>query len=200
MYSTYSNGLNAQRQQKGKLKFWCVLDTKDWSLTEAEVEEYPHPLEDCLPHIYNSATGRNCPLCCEFGWLDCDLIKKERKYIVCLSNGFYNSISSSIKTMSVLKKQEKGNKVRPVTDLENIFLQILEIGQQRQIKPDPPFAHEMHAVPALLTDEHSCLHKGSKSELINHLCLSEILPTPVNIVIVVVSQLLCGHKRVVYQI
>ena len=47
--------------------------------------------------------------------------KMEGAYIASLSDGFHNPISSPIETMSVLKKQVKGNKASPVIDLENIF-------------------------------------------------------------------------------
>ena len=60
--------------------------------------------------------------------------KMEREYIASLPNGFYNSISSPIKTMSLLKKQTKGKGVRPVIDLKRIFLHLLMIGQQWEIR------------------------------------------------------------------
>ena len=46
----------------------------------------------------------------------------EREYIASLLIGFYNSITSPIKTMPVLKKKIKGKGVRPVIDIERIFL------------------------------------------------------------------------------
>ena len=51
----------------------------------------------------------------------------ENKYIASLPNGFYNPISSPIYiyTMSVLKEKVKDNKVRPIIDLENIFLRFI---------------------------------------------------------------------------
>ena len=55
----------------------------------------------------------------------------ERVYIATL---LHSSISSPIKTRSIIKKQAKGSKVRPVIDLENMFLWLLMIGQQQQIK------------------------------------------------------------------
>lgn len=91
--------------------------------------------------------------------------------------------------MSVLKKQVKGSNVRPVIDLENIFLRLLVVGQWQQMELEPLFAYELCAVPASLIDEHSCLRKGSKSELVKRLGVAETLPAPADIVIVDVSQL-----------
>ncbi len=54
----------------------------------------------------------------------------EREYAASIPNGFYDPTSSPIKTMSILKKLFKGNKVKPVIYLESIFLQILIIGQR----------------------------------------------------------------------
>ena len=88
--------------------------------------------------------------------------KMKREYIVSLPDGFYNPISSPIKTMSVLKKKVKGNKVRPVIDLENIFLWLLMIGQRRQMELEPLFSYKLCSVPSSLIDEHGCLRKASK--------------------------------------
>ena len=46
----------------------------------------------------------------------------ESKYRASLPEGFFNTISSSIKTMSVLKSNVKGNTAKSVIDLQNIFL------------------------------------------------------------------------------
>ena len=70
----------------------------------------------------------------------------EREYISSLPNGFYNPISSPIKTMSLLKKQIMDKSVRPVTKVESNFLCLLMIEQQREIKTEHLFAYEMCAV------------------------------------------------------
>lgn len=59
----------------------------------------------------------------------------------------FSSISSAIKTMSVLKKHVKGSKVRSVIGLENIFLQLLVISQQQQMELEPLLP--MNCVPCL---------------------------------------------------
>ena len=41
-----------------ELKHERVLDAYDWGLIDAEVEKYPHPLEDHCPHLYNPVTGQ----------------------------------------------------------------------------------------------------------------------------------------------
>ena len=37
---------------------WSIFNADDQSLIDAEVEKYPHPLEDQLPHVYNTLTGK----------------------------------------------------------------------------------------------------------------------------------------------
>ena len=113
----------------------------------------------------------------------------EKEYIASLPNGFYNPISSPIKTMSLLKKQMKGKSVRPVIDLESIFLRLLMIGQQREIELEHLFAYELCAVPSSLIDEHGCLCKGNKSDLVKRLGVPETLPTTPDTIILDVSQL-----------
>ena len=115
--------------------------------------------------------------------------KMQREYIASLPKGFYNPISSPIKTMSVLKKQTKGKNVRPVMDLESIFLRLLMIGQQREIQLEHLFAYELCAVPSSLIDEHGYLRKGNKSDLVKRLGILETRPTAPDAVIIDVSQL-----------
>ena len=62
----------------------------------------------------------------------------EREYIASLPDGFFLTISSPIKIMSVIKKQYKSKLVRPVIDL----LRLLIVGQ-RQIELEPLFAYEL---------------------------------------------------------
>ena len=87
--------------------------SNDRGLIEAEVEKYPHPLEDHRPHLYNPVSGQIAPA--DVNVADSIGIgaKMESKYISNLPDGFYNPICSPIKTMSVLKKKVKGNKARP---------------------------------------------------------------------------------------
>ena len=113
----------------------------------------------------------------------------EHAYIATLPEGFHSPISSPIKTMSIFKKQAKGSKARPVIDLENMFLRLLMIGQQRQIKLEHLFTYELCSVPSSLLDEHSCLHKANKSVLVKRLKVLDVLPTTPETVAVDVSQL-----------
>ena len=113
----------------------------------------------------------------------------ERAYIATLPDGFQSTISSPIKTMSILKKQAKGNKVRSVINLENMFLLLLMIGQQRQIDLGHLFTYELCSVPLSLLDEHSCLRKANKSGLVKRLGVLEVSPTAPNTIVVDVSQL-----------
>ena len=186
----YSDTPDQSKQEKHKeeLKHRRILDAHDRSLIDAEVEKYPHPLEDSRPHLYNPVTGLIAPD--DVNVANSMVIgeKMQSKYIASLPDGFYNPISSPIKTMYALKKKTKGN-VRPVIDLENIFLRLLMIGQKRQMELGPLFAYELCAVPSSLIDEHGCLRKSNKSGLVKRLGVLETLPIAPEILIVDVSQL-----------
>ncbi len=91
--------------------------------------------------------------------------------------------------MSILKKQIKGKKIRPVIDLKSIFLWLLMIGQWPRMELGPLFAYELCAVPSSLIDMYGCLRKDNKSGLMKHLGVLKVLPRPADIVIVDVSQL-----------
>ncbi len=112
----------------------------------------------------------------------------QSNYIANLPDGFYNPINSPIKTMYALKRKTKGN-VRPVIDLENIFLRLLMIGQKRQMELGPLFAYELCAVPSSLINELGCLRKSNKSGLVKRLGVLETSPIAPEILIVDVSQL-----------
>ena len=82
------------------------MDAHDRSLIDAEVEKYPHPLEDSRPHLVTgliAPDGVNVANSMVIGE------KMQSKYIASLPDGFYNPISSPIKTMYALKKKTKGN-------------------------------------------------------------------------------------------
>jgi len=83
----------------------------------------PNPLEDVRPHLCN-------PVSCQIVPAEVSVVnsieigeKIEREYIASLPNEFYNFISSPIDNVCS-QKQIKGNGVRPVTDLESIFLRL----------------------------------------------------------------------------
>ena len=63
------------------------------------------------------------------------------------------------------------------------------IGQQREIELEHLFAYELCAVPSSLIDEHGCLRKGNKSDLVKRLGVPETLPTTPDTIILDVSQL-----------
>ena len=189
IYSTCAPGQSARKQHKEELKHRRDLNAYDRGLIDTEVEKYPHPLEDHRPHLYNPVTGQIAPTEENVADSIVHAEKMEREYIACLPGGFYNPISSPIKTMSVLKKQVKGNKARPIIYLEHVFLRLLLIGQQRQMELGPLFAYELCAVPSSLIDENGCLRKANKSGLVKRYGVLEIFPTPADIVIVDISQL-----------
>ena len=91
--------------------------------------------------------------------------------------------------MSLLKKQIKGKSVRSFIDLESIFLYLLIIRQQQEIKREHLFAYELCAVPSSLIDEHGCLRKGSKPDLVKRLGVPETLPATPDTIILDVLQL-----------
>ena len=128
IYSPRTPGESAQKQHKEELKHRRILDASDRELINAEVEKYPHPLDDNRPHLYNPVTGQIAPA--DVNVADSIVIgeKMEIEFISSLPDGFHKAISSPIKTMHVLKNQVKGNTARPVIDFENIFLRLLMIG------------------------------------------------------------------------
>ena len=58
---------------------------------------------------------------------------------------------------------------------------------------EPLFAYVLCAVPPALIDEHGCLRKSSKSELMKRLGVLDASPAMVDVVIVDVSQQLFYH-------
>ncbi len=158
-------------------------------MKQAEVEKYTHLLEDHRPHLYNPVTGQI--VSADVNVADSIVIgdKMEKEYVASFPNGFYDPISSPIKMMSILKKQIKGKRIKPVIDLQRILLWLLMIGQWRQMELGSLFAYELCAVPSSLIDGYGCLQKDNKSGLMKCLAVLKVLPTPADIVIVDVSQL-----------
>ncbi len=93
--------------------------------------------------------------------------------------------------MNFLKKQIKGNKLKPMTTL-SIFLWLLMIGEWRQMELGPLFAYELCAVPSSLINGYGCIRKDNKNGLMKCLGVLQVLPPPADIVIVDFSQL-CYH-------
>ena len=143
------------------MKYRRTLDSKDRVLVCAEVDNYPHPLEDNRPHLYNPATGQIAST--DVNVADSIVIgeKFERDFIESLPDGFYKAINSPIKTMSMLKGQSKNTRSKQVIDLGTIFFRLLLIGQERKIELGPLFAYELCAVPPALIDGQGCLRKGN---------------------------------------
>jgi len=133
MYSFHTPEFK-QKQHKEEQKHRRLVDAEDRGIIAVEVEKYSHPLDGSKIHLYNPVTGQVA--LADMNVMDSFFIgeKTECAYIATLPKGFHSPISSPIKIMSIIKKQAKGRKVRPVIDLENMFLRLLMIGQQRQIK------------------------------------------------------------------
>jgi hypothetical protein len=189
MYSSDPCGPFAQKQHTEELKHRRTLDADDRSRIDVEVEKYPHPLEDSHPQLYNPVTGEVASN--EVNVADSFDIGEQMssKFISGLPDGFFDPISTPIKTMNILRKHFKGDKVMPVIDLENIFLRLLLIGQRRQIDLESLFSYELCSVPPSLIDEHGCLRKGNKSMLVKRLSVVDISPAAAEILIVDISQL-----------
>ena len=109
----------SQKQHKEELKPRRVLDAHDRSLINAVIEKYPHPLGDNRPYLYNPVSGQIASI--EVNVTDSIAIrmKMESDYIASLPEGFYNTVSSPIKTMCVVKGKVRENKSKPVMDIEN---------------------------------------------------------------------------------
>ncbi|MCG7883058.1 MAG: hypothetical protein JAY96_15870 [Candidatus Thiodiazotropha endolucinida] len=189
VYSQSDPGGTSQKLHKEEMKYRRKLDASDRGLIFAEVDKYPHPLEDNRPHLYNPVTGQIASA--DVNVADSIVIgeRMERDFVSSLPDGFYNSISSPINTMCILKGQAKGSKSRPLIELETIFLRLLMIGQQRKIELGPLFAYELCAVPPALIDGQGCLRKGNKSGLVKRLGVVDIYPKSADTLIVDVSQL-----------
>lgn len=65
------------------------------------------------------------------------------KTIASLPNGFYNPISSPIKTIAVLKNQDKAGKGKPDIDIESLFLRLLVIRHRREMKLETMLTYEL---------------------------------------------------------
>lgn len=189
IYSADATRLSVQKQHTEELKHRRVLDADDRRRVDAEVEKYCHPLEDHHDQLCNPVTGELAPA--EVNVADAFVIGEQMasKYMASLPDGFYNPISSPIKTMDILKKKVKCNKGLPIIDLENIFLRLLMIGQRRQMDLQSLFAYELCSVPPSLIDEHGCLRKGNKSVLVKRLGVVDFSPPIADTIIVDVSQL-----------
>lgn len=189
IYPDRQQGEQSQKQHKEEMKHRRALDAHDRDLVLVEVSKYPHPLEDDKPHLYNPVTGQVAST--DVNVADSLVIGEnmERDFIANLPKGFFNAISSPIKTMFTDKGQSKSASNRPTVDLETIFLRLLMIGQQRNIELRPLFAYELCAVPPALIDAQGCLRKGNKSGLVKRLGVVDISPSHADTVIVDVSQL-----------
>ena len=189
IYSDSEPGCSSQKLHKEEMKYRRTLDSKDQVLVCAEVDKYPHPLEDNQPHLYNPVTGQIASTDVNVAGSIVIWEKMEGDFIKSLPDGFYKAISSPIKTMCMLKGQSKNTRSKPVIDLETIFLQLLLIGQQRKIELGPLFAYELCAVPPALIDGQGCLRKGNKSGLVKRLGVVVTSPKSADTIIVDVSQL-----------
>ena len=58
IYFDNHTGQFAPKQHKEELRHRRVIDADDRRLIDAEVEKYPHPLEDHRHHLYNPVTGQ----------------------------------------------------------------------------------------------------------------------------------------------
>ena len=150
-----------------------------------------HPLENQSPHLYNIANGRFTSFETEMNIaksVDIGETMAAQSW-TSLPTGFHDVISSSIKTVEHIKKGVKvGDKT--IFDLETIFLRLLTVGQQQQMKLGIIFQYELCPIPASLMDEYGCLRKRSKAPLAHKLCVDAQQPLPPDVTTVDASQLL----------
>ena len=87
---------------------------------------------------------------------------------------------------------QKGVKVgdKMIFDLETIFLRLLTVGQQCNMRLAPIFQYELCPIPPSLIDEYGFLRKGSKVPLARKLCVKARQPMLPEVTIVDMSQLL----------
>ena len=189
IYQDSEPSSSMQKLHKEEMKYRRTLESKERNLILAEVDKYPHPLEDNKPHLYNPVTGQIASR--DVNVADSVVIGEnmENEFKANLPDGFYKAISSTVKTMCMLKGQTKGIKSKPVIDLETIFLRLLLIGQQRKIELGPLFAYELCSVPPALIDGHGCLRKSSKPDLVKRLGVIDISAKSADTIIADVSQL-----------
>ena len=81
-----------------------------------------------------------------------------------LTGGFHSKISSPMKTMEKLRQGIKSGD-KSLFDLDTIFLRLYLVEQQRQLRLDTVFQHELCVAPSSLCDECGCLHKGNNAVL-----------------------------------
>ena len=104
IYTDDTPDQNRQKQHKEESKHRRALDAHDRGLVVAEMEKYPHPLADHRPHLYNPVTGQIAPDLVNVAESIAIGEQMESKYRASLLEGFFNTISSPIKTMSALKR------------------------------------------------------------------------------------------------
>jgi len=165
------------------------LDVDDRNLIAAELAKHSHPLAVESDVLYNIVNGKVAPK--EVNVADAVVIgeKMVMSFHNSLPSGFHGKISSQVKTMEQLKRGMKiGSKT--AFDMEAIFIRLLMVGQQRQLKLAPIFQYELCAFPPSIIDEYGCLRKGNKSVLANRLGVKQLDAPAPDIVIVDAQQLL----------
>jgi len=185
IYTANPPGQSTQKQHKEELPHHRVIDAADRCLIAVAVEKYPQPLEHQRPHLYTPVTGLIATSDVNVAVSMAIREKMESKYIASLPDKIttslpYNSISSPINTMDMLKTHAKDTTGMPAIDLQNIFLRLL----MRGIELEPLFAFELCAVPPALIDEHGCLRKSSKSAVMKRLGVLDASPAIADVVIV----------------
>ena len=106
-----------------------------------------------------------------------------------LANGFHGKISNQLKAMEKLKRSIKvGGK--NIFNLEAIFIRVTVVEQHRQLQLTTIFQYDLCAVPPSLIGECGYLRKGNKSVHCNRLGVVQVDPSPPDVVIVDMQQML----------
>ena len=167
------------------------MDADDRRLILLELSKMSHPQENQSPQLYNIANGKICPSDTGVNVAESVDIgeKMVSEFRTSLPSGFHATISSPIKTMEHIQKGVKvGDKM--IIDLETIFLRLLAVGQQCNMRLAPIFQYELCPIPPSLIDEYGFLRKGSKAPLARKLCVKARQPMLPEVTIVDMSQLL----------
>ena len=183
-----NQGDDDEEKQKHKEEYYCrrKADEIDRQGIEEELAKHSHPLNVNSDRLYNIVTGQiaseivNVVNALEIG------SKVKYKFISDLPEKFYSSISSPVKTMESLKKGIKiGTSI--IYNMETIFLQLLTIGQSRQLQLAPVFEYELCGVPSWRI---WISKKGVKSTLVQKLGTTQKEAKTTEILIVDAQQLL----------
>ena len=189
---TFSEGLSElsySRVHKEEAKSRKELDSQDRSKLLEQLSKYSHPLLTDSDKLFNVVNGQCASE--DINVYDALYIGKKQmeEFVNKLPDGFHHVIEKRVKTMQQMKKSVVVQG-KPIYNLESHFINLILIGQQRNITLQQMFERELSAVPLSIIDEFGNLRKGNKCILVKKLGIVEETPTEPSIIIIDGSQLL----------